>query len=178
MDTRNTILVPVDFRVASLNTLRLAMESVPETHMSVLLCYCECMTDSITELLFYSPNRRVNELMTEDFKEALAILRNRFEKKLGDVTIDLFHGRNQNAFNAFLSGRQVGQLYIPKSYKLHCKNGAFDPIPYITKSRVPFHEVDWMNAQSTVETAQLESVFIKFSAWETQPHFQLRPQAE
>lgn len=177
MATNNTILVPVDFRVSSLNTLRLALESTAEPRVDVILCYCECTNDSITEMLFYSPARRINELMSADFKEALAILKNRFEKKLGKVTIELFHGCTQNAFNNFLFGRKVDKVYVPKSYKLHLQRGAFDPIAYIKKGQVSFTELDWIGEQA-VEADQLESLFIHYYEWEKQPPFQLRPQAE
>lgn len=178
MDAKNTILVPVDFRVASLNTLRLALETNVESRVNVILCYCECINDSITDLVFYSPFRRINELMSPDFKEALAILKNRFEKKIVNVTIELFHGRTQGAFNNFVYGRKVDNVYIPKSYKLHLRSGAFNPIDFIKKGPVSFYEMDWLDERRVVENDQLESLFIRNSEWEKQPPFQLHPQAE
>jgi hypothetical protein len=58
------ILIPIDFSVESLNTLKRALDGLGDTHVEVILMYAEYLSDSITELLFYSPDDKRKELVT------------------------------------------------------------------------------------------------------------------
>src|SRR5690606_24867388 len=124
-----TILVPIDFSVASLNTLKLALESSNEKHISAVLIFSELLNDSISDLLFYKPRRIINALIGPEFKEALEILKNRYEGRLMDLQIKLFHGVNKNYLNNFLDANKITHIYIPKAYKLKTIKKSFDPIP-------------------------------------------------
>ena len=86
------ILLPTDFTVESLLTLKKAMEELPDTDVEAVLLYAEHLSTSITELLFYSPAERRRQLVTSHFEEALTILINRFEKRLLRISIEFFHG--------------------------------------------------------------------------------------
>jgi len=57
-----TILIPIDFRVASLNTLKYALERSSGSPHRVILIYAEYLEDSITELLFYRPESKPRSL--------------------------------------------------------------------------------------------------------------------
>ncbi|MBP7642450.1 MAG: hypothetical protein KA767_03880, partial [Saprospiraceae bacterium] len=64
------ILIPTDFNVESLNTMKRALERVDDGDVEVILFYSEYLSDSITEMLFYNPEKRLNELITPVFEEA------------------------------------------------------------------------------------------------------------
>ena len=64
------ILVPIDFQVASLNTMKLALEDREDCEVRVILMYSEFLTDSISDLLFYSPHKIIDAKLTPEFKEA------------------------------------------------------------------------------------------------------------
>jgi nucleotide-binding universal stress UspA family protein len=138
-----TILVPTDLQVASLRTLKVALEHGEESPSLVILLYAELLTDSISNLLFYSPDKLIDSKITDEFREALEILKNRFGKKIGSISIRLFHGHNSRAMNNFLEANGVDHIFIPSTYKLKTNIRAFDPIPMIRRSAVPFTEITW-----------------------------------
>ncbi len=138
---KKTILIPIDFRVASLNTLKLALEPYSEDTIEVILLHAEYLNDSITELLFYTPKKIVSSYMTNEFKEALEIIRNRFEGKIKYINIELFHGYNTNAMRNFLEANHVDEIYIAKNYQLKQTKNAFDPTPLLKKSNYNVIEV-------------------------------------
>lgn len=160
MNRQITILVPTDFCVASLNTLRLALEQIAEPTVNVVLLHCEVRDDSITELLFYSPARIVDDLLTDDFREALSILTNRFENKIGQFRIELFHGHVQSVFDTLCDTLKIDAAYFSRSYKQHLSKRAFDATPYIVNGIIPYYEVDWLRQETTFEKDRLENLFL------------------
>ena len=160
MNRRKTILVPTDFRVASLNMLRLALEEVAEPRVNVVLLHCEVLDDSITELLFYSPSRIIRDLLTDDFEEALSILTNRFEDRIGQFQIKLFHGHVQSVFDTLLDTLEIDAIYFSRLYKQHLGKRAFDPTPYIVNGVIPYYEIEWLRQETTFEKDRLENLFL------------------
>lgn len=160
MNSQKTILVPTDFRVASLHTLRLALELIEEAPVNVVLLYCETLDDSITELLFYSPTRLIDDLSTTDFNDAVSILKNRFEHKLGDLQIRLFHGRVQSTFDTLLDTLKIDSIFVSESYQLQVSNRAFDPWPYIRECQIPYYEIGSNGQFISPEADKLENLFL------------------
>ncbi|MES2726816.1 MAG: hypothetical protein V4643_06915 [Bacteroidota bacterium] len=137
-----TILIPIDFQTASLHTLKVVLENNTNTHIRVVLMYAEYLSDSISDLLFYSHTKVITALNTPEFQEALEILKNRFEASLEKMEIKIFHGVNTNALNNFCKANNIEAIYVPKTYKLKTPNQAFNPIPLLRKTTLPFTEVE------------------------------------
>jgi hypothetical protein len=154
-----TILIPIDFTVASLNMLKLALEDAQHESVHVILMYSEFQSDSITDLLFYSETNIINEKMTPNFTEALEVIKNRFEKTLLSLNIKVFHAYNIHALNVFLKANRVDVLFLPKNYKLAEKNGAFDPVPLLRKSDIPAKELEWSEENFLSIKDQLHALF-------------------
>lgn len=155
-----TILVPTDFCVASLNTLRLALEKNQHGRpLKVVLMYAEFLGDSIAELLLYSPEKRINALKSNEFEEALSILKNRFENRIMEVSLELFHGYNFTAFQHFTDANGIDEIYIPKTYQFNLLSRGFNPIPIIKKSKLPIHELEWQYQGVCLENNQLHLIF-------------------
>lgn len=154
-----TILVPIDFSVASLNTLKIALENNKEFRVRAILMYAELLGDSIPDLLFYSHDKIVKANLTSPFSEALSILQNRYSGAFYDYVIKVFHGYNKSAFNVFGEINKVDEIYIPKSYKLKSLKRAFDPIPIIKGGVFPIMEADWKSSPLDSEQEQLTSFF-------------------
>jgi hypothetical protein len=152
------ILIPTDFTVESLNTMKLALSEAREK-TAVVLMHAEMLTDSITELLFYSRSRAIKKHLHPDFEEALSILKNRFEGVLDSVCIELFHGLNSNSFRSFAEAKDIDLVYIPANYQLVLKGRAFDPIPLIKSSKIPYKQVEWDWADSELNAGLLNLLF-------------------
>lgn len=126
------ILVPLDFHVASLNTLKIALELNSDEKFRVTLCG-KHFVNSISELLLYSPGKAIGALTTVDFMQALQTIKTRFEEVFEKVSLELFHGFLQNALSHFLTAREMDEIFIPKSYTLHTSREAFEPYSFFEK---------------------------------------------
>jgi len=153
------ILLPTDFTVESLLTLKKAMEELPDTDVEAVLLYAEHLSTSITELLFYSPAERRRQLVTSHFEEALTILINRFEKRLLRISIEFFHGYGVAAFRNFAAAQEIDRIFLPGSYVLKPLDNGFDPTSILRKSRIPYQEVIWENPHPSGDAGQLSLLF-------------------
>lgn len=154
-----TILIPTDFRVASLNTLKIALDSYEQEKVGVLLVYSEFLDDSISGLLFYSPLKIINQKQSSEFKEALEILKNRFEGKISEISVSLFHSNNKAYRDNFIKGNKVSHIYLPQTYSFRVHGRAFDPLPIFKSSVVSVTEVKWEVNYNQTEQEQLISLF-------------------
>ena len=137
----NTILVPIDFHIESLDAVREALILNNNHSTKVVLMYSEYLSDSITELLFYSPEKVLQKHITPEFTEALEIIKNRFEGSVTDISIKVFHGVNPNAMAIFCDANGIDSVYIPAKYKLKTPKRAFNPISLLKKAAIPITEV-------------------------------------
>lgn len=157
---QKTLLVPTDFKITSLNALRLALEQWQDDRpVDVVLMYAEWLDDSITELLFYSPKKRIESLKSEVFEEALMILQNRFENRINSIRIELFHGYNASAFRNFAQANQIDQVVILQDYTFKPAKRGFDPIPLIKKSKLSIQYLAWKDQGTYFEENQLQLLF-------------------
>lgn len=154
-----TILIPTDFRVASLNTLKMALEAMDGEPVQVVLMHAAYLSDSISDLLFYSPTRFIEARMGEAFQEALEVIGNRFEPSIVRLSIQLFNGTNSNALRNFLEAQQVDLVFLPQPKRLKLDRQAFDPLPLLRKSGLPCHEMAWTPSGKADEQSQLISLF-------------------
>ncbi len=154
-----TILIPIDFNIESLNTLKLAMRSNREDKIRVVLMYAVSLDNSITDLLFYSENNLIKKLMTSHFNEALLILKNSFGTQLSDCRIKLYHGQTSAAFRSFLEANNITEIYLPKKYSLRLTGYAFDTTRLIKNCGLPFYEIDWSSKSQGAEGDQLSNLF-------------------
>lgn len=152
-----TILIPTDFCVESLNTLKLALRSPETEKVNVILMYSEILPDSITELLFYNSKDTIKKLKTAEFEEALSVIKNRYESKLLSVEFEVFNGTTSRLMRNFVEANEIDLIFIPKSYRFRLSENGFNPISAIKKSKLPFEEIEWKD--SSVDELQLSTLF-------------------
>jgi hypothetical protein len=155
----NKILIPIDFRIESLNTLKYCLEERKQEKSSILLMYAASRSDSITELLFYKPAKIIEALASSNFNDAINIIKNTYESSLHSFGIELFHGLNKNAFLNFYQAHEIDLVYLPKDYCLKPHKNGFDPIPLIKKSKVQCIEVAWTRDHDATDKDELNQLF-------------------
>ena len=155
------ILIPTDFCVASLNTLKQAMEVDGTQDISVVLAYAEYLSDSEMDLLFYSPSKIINEKLRPEFKEAIEILRNRYSN-LKKISIKLFHGNSLGYLENFISANNIAEIYLPKSYRFRTQGRSFDPVKLFRQSSVRVVEKDW---EQYLNKSEQEHLIALFNQW-------------
>ena len=153
------ILIPIDFKIESLNTLKYCLEERKQEKSSVILMYSIYNSDSITDILFYNPAKIVEPLVSSNFNDAINIIQNTYESSLDSFKIELFHGLNTNAFLNFYEAHRIDLVYLPKDYCLKPYKNGFDPIPLIKKSKVQYKEVAWTSEHHLTEKDDLNQLF-------------------
>jgi hypothetical protein len=83
------ILIPTDFKIESLNTLKYSLEERKQEKSSVILMYSAYNSDSITDLLFYNPTKIVEALVSSNFNDAINIIKNTYETSIHSFKIEL-----------------------------------------------------------------------------------------
>jgi hypothetical protein len=160
---QKTILIPIDLTVKSLNTLKYFLNRTSEERVRVVLMYAVRMSDSITDALFYNPTDIINSRTTQDFNDALAILKNRFNRILTSVDIELFHGESSRALRVFLEAHKVDEVYVASSYKLTCAKRAYDPTDLFPAAGVKVQQIGWNIAGVSTEQDLLESLLFSYN---------------
>jgi hypothetical protein len=153
------ILIPIDFKIESLNTLKYCLEERKLEKSSVILMYSAYSGDSITEMLFYNPGKIVEALVSSNFNDAINIIKNTYESSFDSFKIELFHGLNTKAFLNFYDAHGIDIVYLPKDYCLKPYKNGFDPIPLIKKSKVEFKEVVWTRENDLADKDDLNKLF-------------------
>lgn len=154
-----TVLVPIDFSVASLNTLKLALESNKDSGVRAILLYAELLSDSITEMLFYSPEKIIEKKQTNEFREALEILNNRYKHHENEIIIRFLHSYDKNYLISLLEANRVDKIYLPKNYVLKTRGASFNPIPLLKSTQFPIYETEWETSTNKSEQEQLAALF-------------------
>jgi hypothetical protein len=153
------ILIPIDFKIESLNSLKYCLEERKLEKSSIILMYSAYSGDSITEILFYNPGKIVEALVSSNFNDAINIIKNTYESSFDSFKIELFHGLNTKAFLNFYNAHGIDLVYLPKDYCLKPYKNGFDPIPLIKKSKVEFREVAWSSENDLADKDDLNKLF-------------------
>lgn len=153
------IMLPTDFSIESLNTLRLAADQYKGQKIHVVLVYAETPSDSITDLLFYRPVNTIKALKSKSFEEALSVVRNRYESTIASLSFKIFNGTNTNALLNFVEANQIDDIILPTNYNFQFPKNGFDMTPMIKKSKLPYREIGWDSSAGISEQLQINVLF-------------------
>lgn len=156
---KKNILIPIDFKTESLNTLKLAVQNSEKDEVHAVLLYAGLLSNSFTDLLFYSTRDMIKAHMHPEFEQALSIIKNRYENTLKSFEIKLQHSNNLASMRKFLTNNNIDEIYIPKSYLLEPGDNGFDPTPLLRESHYPLYEMDWKCNANPQQKNQLDSIF-------------------
>lgn len=157
-----TILIPTDFTVESLNLVKQSLIDHQDEKINIILVHCVNMSNTITDLLFFSKNKIIEKLSQESFQEGCSILINRFSDNINSFRKELFSGYNQSAFNNFIEANQIDKIYIPEEYEFKFNNEISENImPYIKKTNLKKVSVNWesLKPSSDSNTGGLAQLF-------------------
>lgn len=156
-----TILIPTDFTIESLNVVKGALRQLEGEEVNLILVYSAYLSDCITDLLFFSKKKYLDDLQSNKFKEACEILQNKYASQIYAFNFDLFTGGTQSTFQNFLLGNKVDTLFIPKTYKLKLGDKwGFDLLPYCRKSALPCMEISWKETCKVAEKERVAELFM------------------
>jgi len=157
---KRTILIPTDFSIESLKSFVEAAQSVQIGSINVVFLHCAHLPNSILDLLFYSKNEIIKSLITPTFENACKVIRSKYESKINSTRIEIFTGRTQAAFENFLEGNRIDEIFVPVNYTLKPVKNSFDPMPFIQRTELPITQVVWKQGGNIPEKNQLAELFL------------------
>lgn len=157
---KRTILIPTDFSIESLKFLVEAVQSVQIGSVNVVFLHCAYLPNSILDLLFFSKKELIKTLVTPAFEDACKVIRSKYATKINSLRIEMFTGFTHAAFENFLVGNRIDEIFTPKGYQLQLPKNSFDPMPYINRASLPITEVTWKHVVDTPEKNQLAELFL------------------
>jgi hypothetical protein len=157
---KRTILIPTDFSIESLNLFKAAVQSGTAEPVHIVFVHAVYSSASMMELMFSSPRKIHESLITENFRNGCTIIRNKFTSSISSDRIEFFSGITQSAFQNFLEGNGIDEIFIPKNYTFKkASERSFDLMPFIRNSDVETHEVFWPQANTLREKNMLAELF-------------------
>lgn len=135
-----TILIPTDFSSTPLLLLKHAALSSPEK-LEVIFLYSTFVSDSITDLLFYSSQKILQEAIPQDFREGCSIMQNKYPEKIINIRYEIFHGNSADSFRVLTELNKVDYVFVSLDQPFKLKRNEFNPMKLILRSGVPIEEV-------------------------------------
>jgi hypothetical protein len=158
---RKTILIPTDFTVNSLNVLKsILVNNQGKQTFDILLVHGISLSDSIRDLLFYSKAKQVESLTNPEFEEACEVIKNKFDSQISSLRIDLFTGYNLSAFENYLEGNKVEQIFTSDSKSVLSNKNSFDLSRFIDKCSVQVTKIDSGFNNTLPEKGKIAEVFM------------------
>jgi hypothetical protein len=158
---RKTILIPTDFTVNSLNTLKAVLSNNPsDTSLDIILLHGMNLSDSIRDLLFFSKMKHIDALSNTEFEEACEVLCNKFDSHINSLKTDLFTGFNQNAFNNYLKANRVDKIFIADKQQNFSNKNSFDLTGFIKKSGIELITINADIKSPIQEKGKITEVFL------------------
>jgi hypothetical protein len=138
---RKTILIPTDFTITPLLLLKHAAVNANE-ELDVIFLHSTLLSDSITDLLFYSPRKILDAAITKEFREGCSVMQNKYTTQIKTIGFEIFSGKNAEAFRNLAEANRVDEVWVAQNYSLQRNRNVIDPVPLIIKSGVPLREID------------------------------------
>lgn len=157
---RKTILIPTDFTVQSLNSLKsvLSNHSTHELY-DIILLHGLSLDDSIRDLLFYSKYQHIDKLTNPEFEEACEVIKNKYDSQISSLRVDLFTGFTTSAFDNYLEGNRVVEIYLSDNKLALSNKNSFDLSQFIEKCNVKVVKIDSTPSLSVPEKGKVAEVF-------------------
>jgi hypothetical protein len=136
------VLIPTDFTVKSLQVVRYALEEAGTARLNILLFHMVDIPHSITDLLFFSKEQLRKKLINQDFKDACAVLRNKYASSVADIQCEIFYGSAAPVFENYVEARDIDVIMYNKSLPLkRIDPRSVEPYALIRKCRKPLIDV-------------------------------------
>ncbi|WP_343704538.1 hypothetical protein [Chitinophaga sp.] len=131
------ILVPTDLSIRSLNFLHSLAER-QQTPANIILMHALRLPDSIMDFWAFTRTGRQHAVITDNFREACEVMRNRYAQTFLSLEVEFFYGSTSPALRNFLQAHNINEIGLPENYRyeLPCEN-SYNPEPLFRKCKVP-----------------------------------------
>ena len=154
------ILIPTDFSIASLNVFKKALEQLePEAYHFHFVVGQES-SNSISDLLFYSKEKELKALISNDFIDAIQLIQNHYSTKIASITYDILHSQSKRYVKNYIEGNHISLLILPDNHT-PMKQGkrSIDLVTVLSKMELETMTVDRDRVENDKATNKISDLF-------------------
>lgn len=157
-----TILIPTDFTIQSLIAVKKVLAVNDGDRVKVVLFHCVNVSESFKELILFSKEKLLKKLMSETFADACSIIKNKYEKHLVQLKVEIFAGNTQQAFSSFVEAEDADIIcYIDEyDFQKPSKN-SISPATYLANTSIPVLKINVEQREILSSLNQLAILFSK-----------------
>lgn len=111
------VLIPTDFSIGSLQPVPAALQHFPGAPVRITLLHLLEPPDSIGELLFRAARREPAHLAGPEFRQACAVIRNRYGSRLTDLRTDIRYGSTAAYVRHLLESLEADAIALDPAYR-------------------------------------------------------------
>src|SRR5690606_687278 len=129
------LLIPTDFSIQSLKAVRAAVESIPDHPLRITLFHLVSAPLAITEMLMRLRNISGLNLLSEEFKDACEVLKNKYSSRIKDMRTDIVMGTTKMFLKNYLEGAKVDVIFLQAGIKLEqTSKRSVDMLPLLRRT--------------------------------------------
>ncbi|MGM9477537.1 hypothetical protein ACS5PU_13970 [Pedobacter sp. GSP4] len=111
-----TVLVPTDFKIASLNIIDALVLNQQNEKLNIIFVHAFKLSDSITDMLMLSRRSRDYENVSDEFYQKLNEAKAKYAQQINAIGIEYFYGSTVAAFKNFIEAFDVDCIAYLKGY--------------------------------------------------------------
>ncbi|SFE31730.1 hypothetical protein SAMN05518672_105260 [Chitinophaga sp. CF118] len=136
------VLIPTDFSIRSLRVLHSVVEKFGHEPLTIVMMHALRMPTSITDLMMLSRRSAHYDLITEDYKDACEIIRNKYASSIHLLKTEFLFGNTSSVFRNFLQYQNIDVIACAatEEFRLAGKD-SYNPATLISKSKYPVYKV-------------------------------------
>ncbi len=155
-----TIMILTDFSIDSLYLVKKALDDYEDQSVNILMVHGVDVSSYPSDLLFFSKSVLYSKLVSEEFKEACSVLRNRYSSRINSFRFDFFTGFTNAAFGNFLEGNKVDKIYVAGNFQSrHLSEMSADITGFVRKCKTEKVEVNYVTSEEGPVSGQLARLF-------------------
>lgn len=112
------LLIPTDFSIHSLKAVQAAVDAIPGHPLKITLFHLLSMPVAVTELLRRPKSIKGLNLVSEEFNDACAVLKNKYSSRIKDLKIEIAVGETKAFLANYLEGAKVDVVILQAGAKL------------------------------------------------------------
>lgn len=136
MDAVKKVLIPTDFSVKSLNLLLEFLKQTPSDKYEIIMAHGYDISNSFSEMLFYSEHKILTKLLTKEFRESCHLIENTYRSRLYKFKFSILTGNGKRYVQNYISSNKIDIVVCSNGYKMKFRSrNSFDIQPYLKTSK-------------------------------------------
>ena len=158
----NKVIIPTDFSVKSLNFVVDFLKHNSSEAFDIVLVHGYDVPQTVSDLLFFSKSKLLKKLQSNEYKDALLVIKNRFESNLKSISFDFVTNDSKAYIINYVEAQQTRKIVGIDNYTMTFKDkNSFDINAILLKIGAPNYMITHQENGYMLNTTELISdVFV------------------